>query len=48
MEDLIELFEVDKGHKIEEIPNPIISEQQGALNGKEIMDIDIMFKGMPR
>ena len=56
MDDLIELFEVGQERKTSKAnPNPVNShwipvvvEQQGALTGKESMDIDIMFKGMPR
>ena len=49
MDDVIELFEVIEVRKpsTPNNPNPVV-EQQGALTGKEIMDIDIMFKNMPR
>ena len=48
MDDLIGLFEVAEEIKVVKDPGPKVVEQQGALTGKEIMDIDIMFKGMPR
>ena len=56
MDDLIELFEVGEERKLSKTnPNPVNShwipvvvEQRGPLTGKEIMDIDIMFKGMAR
>ena len=49
MDDLIELFEEKEREKKVSTTNPTpVVEQQGALTGKEIMDIDIMFKGMPR
>ena len=46
MDDLIELFEVAEEVKVPK--DPVVAEPQGALTGKEIMDIDIMFKGLPR
>ena len=49
MDDILELFEVsEERKKSSTTQNPPVVEQQGALTGKEIMDIDIMFKHMPR
>ena len=48
MDDLIELFEEEERKGPVGPVCPPVVEQQGALTGKEIMDIDIMFKGMPR
>ena len=44
----MELFEEKRKISTPKGPNPPVVEQPGALTGKEIMDIDIMFKGMPR
>ena len=55
MDDVLEQFEVKevikgpkgpKGPKISPDASPI--EQPGPLTGKEIMDLGIMFKGLPR
>ena len=49
MDDILALFEVsEERKKSSTTQNPPVVEQQGALTGKEIMDIDIMFKHMPR
>ena len=52
MDDVLEQFEVKQVIKDPTKPkNPPVAsptEQPGPLTGKEIMDLGIMFKGLPR
>ena len=45
MDDLMELFEVKVKSKAAKTAKESVPQ---ALTGQEIMDIDIMFRGMPR
>ena len=44
MDDLMELFEVKERSKVAKAKES----DPRALTGQEVMDIDIMFRGMPR
>ena len=46
MDDLMELFEMKERSKVGKAPAK--ESDPRALTGQEVMDIDIMFRGMPR
>ena len=52
MDDVLEQFEVKEVKKERKTTKPDLSpspiEQPGPLTGKEVMDLGIMFKGLPR